>query len=137
MAGVHRGTVGRQAWAGRDRSEILAWLQRLWAEEGQGLWLYAYRGLCTEADGRGRVRADGVLAPAQHFVGHGDWSDPAGLLMTVEVTAGDPDTDRYARVEKPDGYAAAGIPVHLLIDCDDCSVVVFNQPEDGRYRHEE
>ncbi|WP_260859788.1 Uma2 family endonuclease [Streptomyces cupreus] len=85
----------------------------------------------------GRVRPDGVLAPARHFVGHGEWSDAAGVLMAVEVTAGDRDTDWHTRVEKHRGYAAAGIPVHLLIDRDDCSVVVFNQPEDGRYRHEE
>ncbi|MFI5681820.1 Uma2 family endonuclease [Streptomyces cellulosae] len=85
----------------------------------------------------GRARADGVLAPARHFAGHGDWSDPAGVLMAVEVTARDPETDWYARTEKPDGYAAAGIPVYLLIDRDDGSVVVFNQPEGGRYRHEE
>ncbi|MEU9172102.1 Uma2 family endonuclease [Streptomyces sp. NPDC048420] len=57
--------------------------------------------------------------------------------MVVEVTARDPDTDWFMRMVKPDGYAAAGIPVYLLIDRDDCSVVVYNQPEDGRYRHEE
>lgn len=120
-----------------NRSEIVAWLQRLWAGQPCGPWLYAHRGLRTEADDSGRVRPDGVLAPARHFVGHGDWSDPVGVLMAVEVTARDPEADRYVRVEKPDGYAAAGIPVYLLIDRDDCSVVVFNQPEDGRYRHEE
>jgi len=120
-----------------NRSEMLAWLQRLWAGQERGPWLYPYRGLCTEADGMGRVRPDGVLAPSRHFVGHGEWSDPAGVLMVVEVTAGDPDTDWHTRVEKPGGYAAAGIPVHLLIDRDACSLIVFNQPEDGRYRHEE
>jgi Uma2 family endonuclease len=57
--------------------------------------------------------------------------------MAVEVTSYDSDTNQRDRVEKPDGYAAAGIPVYLLIDRDDCSVVVFNQGEDGRYRHEE
>lgn len=57
--------------------------------------------------------------------------------MVVEVTSHDSDTHQRDRVEKPDGYAAAGIPVHLLIDRDDCSVVVFDQPEGGRYRHEE
>ncbi|MEU6140016.1 Uma2 family endonuclease [Streptomyces sp. NPDC047081] len=119
------------------RSETLAWLQRLWAGREQGPWLYGYRGLRTEIGGTGRVRADGVLAPARHFVGLGEWSDPAGVLMVVEVTSGDPDTDWHTRVEKPDGYAAASIPVHLLIDRDNCSVVVFDQPEDGRYRHEE
>lgn len=120
-----------------NRSEIIAWLQRLWAGRAHGPWLYAHRGLRTEADGMGRVRPDAVLAPARHFVGHGDWSEAAGVLMAVEVTAGDAETDWHTRVEKPDGYAAVGIPVHLLIDRDDHSVVVFNQPEDGRYCHEE
>ncbi|GHE45501.1 Uma2 family endonuclease [Streptomyces capitiformicae] len=120
-----------------DRSEIIAWLQRLWAGQADGPWLYGHRGLRTEADGKGRARPDGVLAPARHFVGHGEWSDPAGVLMVVEVTADDPDTDWYTRMEKPDAYAAVGIPVYLFIDRDDCSVVVFNQVEDGRYRHEE
>jgi hypothetical protein len=50
-----------------NRSEIIAWLQRLWAARAQGLWLYAYRGLRTEADGRGRARPDGLLAPVRHF----------------------------------------------------------------------
>ena len=55
----------------------------------------------------------------------------------VEAMTGDPDTDWHTRIEKPDGYAAAGIPVCLLVDRDDCSLIVFDQPEDGRYRHEE
>ncbi|GAA2637301.1 hypothetical protein GCM10010307_34730 [Streptomyces vastus] len=57
--------------------------------------------------------------------------------MAVEVTSYDSDTNRRDRIEKPDGYAAAGIPVYLLIDRDDCSVVVFSQPEGCRYRREE
>ncbi|WP_371598893.1 Uma2 family endonuclease [Streptomyces sp. NBC_00564] len=120
-----------------NRSEILAWLQRVFAQDDLGLWFYPFRGLRTEADEAGRVRADGALAPARHFAGHGEWSSPEGVLMAVEVTADDVDTDRHNRVEKPDGYAAVGIPVYLLIDREDCSVVVFNQPEDGRYRREE
>lgn len=119
-----------------NRSETLAWTQRVFAQGDLGLWLYPFRGLCTEADGAGRFRADGALAPARHFAGHGEWSSPEGMLMAVEVTAGDVDTDRNNRVEKPDGYAAAGIPVCLLIDRDDCSVVVFNQPEEGCYRRQ-
>ncbi|NUS76241.1 MAG: Uma2 family endonuclease, partial [Streptomyces sp.] len=47
------------------------------------------------------------------------------------------ESNQRDRFDKPDGYAAAGIPVYLLIDRDDCSVVVFNQPEKGRYRHQE
>lgn len=57
--------------------------------------------------------------------------------MAVEITSYDSDTNQRDRIDKPDGYAAAGIPVYLLIDRDDCSVVVFNQPEKGRYRHQE
>ncbi|MEW2062093.1 Uma2 family endonuclease [Streptomyces sp. NPDC007002] len=38
------------------------------------------------------------------------------------------------RVEKPDGYAAAGIPVCLLVDREACSVTVFTEPEKGTYR---
>ncbi|MEV0979738.1 hypothetical protein [Streptomyces sp. NPDC049915] len=41
-----------------DRSEIIAWLQRLWAERDRGPWLYASRGLRTEADGAGRPRPE-------------------------------------------------------------------------------
>ncbi|MBA2945134.1 Uma2 family endonuclease [Streptomyces himalayensis] len=119
-----------------NRSEIISWLQGLWAGRARSPWLYVYRGLRTESDGMGRVSADGVLALAGHFVGHGDWSDPGGVLMAVEVTAGDPDTDWFTRMEKPDGYAASGIPVYLLIDRDDCSVTVFTHPEDGRYRRQ-
>lgn len=119
-----------------NRSEIVARLQRVFAQEDLGRWLYAFRGLRVEADGAGRFRVDGALAPDKQFVGHGEWSDPYGVLMAVEVTAGDADTDRHNRVEKPDGYAAAGIPVYLLIDRDDCSVTVFTDPEDGRYRRQ-
>ncbi|MFD3582818.1 Uma2 family endonuclease [Streptomyces sp. NPDC058683] len=120
-----------------NRSEILAWLQRLWTEEPRGLWLYGFRGVRSGAGGADRARVDGVLAPAGHFTGHGEWSEPDGVLMVVAITADDHDSDRHTRTAKPPCYAAAGIPVHLLIDRDDCSVVVFSQPEDGRYRHEE
>lgn len=34
----------------------------------------------------------------------------------------------------PDGYAAAGIPVYLLVDREACSVTVLTEPEKGTYR---
>ncbi|MEU5232534.1 Uma2 family endonuclease [Streptomyces anulatus] len=37
-------------------------------------------------------------------------------------------------VETPDGHAAAGIPVYLLVDREACSVTVFTEPEKGAYR---
>lgn len=54
--------------------------------------------------------------------------------MTVEVTSHDADTDRRDRHEKRDGYAAAGIPVYLLVDREDLAITVFSEPEDGKYR---
>jgi hypothetical protein len=38
------------------------------------------------------------------------------------------------RVDKPAGYAAAGIPVHLLIDRDEGALVVHSKPERGKYQ---
>ncbi|MDQ0788257.1 Uma2 family endonuclease [Streptomyces sp. B3I8] len=120
-----------------DHDQIVAWLQRLCMQHRPELWLYGDRGMKVEGYRKGRARPDGVLAPFGFPAGHGDWSESEGVLMAVEVTSHDSDTHRRDRVEKPDGHAAAGIPVYLLIDRDDCSVVVFNQPEGGRYRHQE
>ncbi|MGW0189692.1 Uma2 family endonuclease [Streptomyces sp. NPDC003362] len=120
-----------------NHDHIIAWLQRLCMQHRPELWLYADRGMKVESYRKGRARPDGVLAPFGFPKGHGDWSGTEGVLMAVEVTSYDSDTHRRDRVEKPDAYAAAGIPVCLLIDRDDHAVVVFDQPEDGRYRHEE
>ncbi|MEU4999660.1 Uma2 family endonuclease [Streptomyces sp. NPDC021622] len=117
-----------------NHREICMWLLRQCMQQRPELGLYQEGGLKTETYRKGRARADGVLAPTGSFKGHGEWSDTSAVLMAVEVTSFDSDTNRRDRVEKPDGYAAAGIPVYLLIDRDDCSVTVFTDPEDGRYR---
>ncbi|MEV0013368.1 Uma2 family endonuclease [Streptomyces tendae] len=132
-----RGRVAVKPTPDGNHSEIVAWLQRLCMQHRPDLWLHAERGLKTEAYRKGRARADGVLVPPGAFKGHGEWSPPDDALMAVEVTSWDADAARRDRVDKPDGYAAAGIPVYLLIDRESCSVVVFNQPENGSYQHEE
>ncbi|MFD3307753.1 Uma2 family endonuclease [Streptomyces sp. NPDC058656] len=119
-----------------NHDQIIAWLQRLCMQHRPELWLYGERGMKVERYRKGRARPDGVLAPFGFPKGHGEWSDAPGVLMAVEVTSFDADTDRRDRIEKPDGYAAAGIPVYLLIDRDDCSVTVFTDPENGRYRRQ-
>ncbi|OIJ69641.1 Uma2 family endonuclease [Streptomyces mangrovisoli] len=88
---------------------------------GQGLKVASYRS--------GRARPDAVLAPVGHFNGQGDWADPDGVLMAVEITSYDSDTHNRDRVEKPRAYAEAGIPVYLLIDRDKDSVVVHSDPD--------
>ncbi|MFF9808959.1 Uma2 family endonuclease [Streptomyces coeruleorubidus] len=59
---------------------------------------------------------------------------PDGALMAVEITSHDRDTDRRDRIDKPVGYAAADIPVYLLIDRDNHTLTVFSEPQDGRYQ---
>ncbi|MFF3461781.1 Uma2 family endonuclease [Streptomyces sp. NPDC002619] len=88
---------------------------------GQGLKVEAYR--------NGRARPDAVLAPVGHFNGQGEWADPEGVLMVVEITSFDSDTHKRDRVEKPQAYGEAGIPVYLLIDRDRMKVVVHSDPD--------
>ncbi|MFE2261825.1 Uma2 family endonuclease [Streptomyces griseosporeus] len=131
------GKVQVKAVTDGNHSEIYMWLLEQCMQARPELRLHPERGLKTEAYRKGRARADAVLVPRGSLRGRGEWSEADGVLMAVEITSYDSDTAQRDRVEKPGGYAAAGIPVYLLIDRDDCSLVVFNQPEDGHYRHEE
>ena len=69
-----------------------------------------------------------------HFRGDGEWSDADGALMAVEITSPDRDTNQRDRIDKPVGYAEADIPVYLLIDRDNNTIVVHSEPKDGRYQ---
>ncbi|WP_369778486.1 Uma2 family endonuclease [Streptomyces sp. R33] len=97
------------------------------------LALYPEQGLKVEQYRAGRARPDGSLAPKGSFAGKSEWADPAHVLLVVEVTSHDADTDRRDRNEKRDGYAAANIPVYLLIDRERHSLTVYSEPADGRY----
>ncbi|PJE96438.1 hypothetical protein CUT44_18210 [Streptomyces carminius] len=117
-----------------DHGAIVMWLLKQCMQQRPELALYPEQGLRVEKYRGGRVRPDDSLAPEDHFVGQGEWAEPDGVLMTVEVTSYDADTDRRDRVERRDGYAAAGIPVYLLVDRDDHSLTVHSEPEGGTYR---
>ncbi|MFE9427169.1 Uma2 family endonuclease [Kitasatospora sp. NPDC006697] len=79
----------------------------------------------------GRARADIVLAPDGSFAGQGEWADAAPVLMVVEVTSYDSDTDARDRREKVSAYAETSIPVYLLIDRERCEVLVYSAPSNG------
>ncbi|WP_432109488.1 Uma2 family endonuclease [Streptomyces sp. AA1529] len=133
------GRIGEKAAPDGDHETIVMWLLRQCMQSRSDLDLHTSQGLKAGAYRKGRVRPDGSLAPIAHFAGQGEWADPAGVLMTVEVTSYDSDTDRRDRrdrQEKPAAYAAAGIPVCLLVDRDRYEVVVHTNPdrEAGRYR---
>ncbi|SEQ02453.1 Uma2 family endonuclease [Streptomyces radiopugnans] len=117
-----------------DHGAIIMWLLKQCMRQRPELALYPEQGIKVEKYRGGRARPDGALVPEDHFAGQGEWAEPGGVLMTVGVTSYDPDTDRRDRVEKRDAYAAAGIPVHLLVDRDDHSVTVHSEPEGGTYR---
>ncbi|MET9105948.1 Uma2 family endonuclease [Streptomyces zhihengii] len=114
---------------------IVMWLLTQCMQQRPDTLLYPEQDLRVSAYRRGRAVADAVLAPVDHFVTHdGMWPEPTGVLMAVEVTSHDADTDRRDRVEKRDAYAQAGIPVHLLVDRDADRLVVHADPSDGTYR---
>lgn len=75
---------------------------------------------------------DKVIAPKGHFLDLTEaWTLPKGIVMVVEATSSRPETDREV---KRLGYAAAGVPLYLLIDRSKKEVVLFSEPRDGDYR---
>ncbi|MEU7278926.1 Uma2 family endonuclease [Streptomyces sp. NPDC045431] len=119
-----------------DHDEMIMWLLEQCMHHRPDLRLYPERGLVVEGYRKGRARSDGALAPRRYFAGHGEWADPSGVLMTVEVTSYDSDTDLRDRKEKGTGYAQAGIPVFLLVDRDSDTLVVHSDPSHGTYQQQ-
>lgn len=130
------GRTGVKKVTDGNHGAITMWLIRQCMQARPDLDLDPTQGLKVERYRRGRARPDGTLAPVAHFAGQEDWADPAGVLMTVEITSYDSDTGRRDREEKPLAYAAAGIPVYLLIDQDACTATVHSTPDRvaGAYR---
>ncbi|MFE0406029.1 Uma2 family endonuclease [Streptomyces nigra] len=130
------GRIGVKAVTDGDHSTIVSWPARRCMQTRPDLDLYQGQGLRVEAYREGRAKPDAVLAPEAHFAGHGEWADPSGTLMVVEVTSYDSDTDRRDRYEKPAAYGQAEIPVHLLIDRDSRTLTVHSSPDRkiGGYR---
>ncbi|MEU9626225.1 Uma2 family endonuclease [Streptomyces luteogriseus] len=117
-----------------NHREIFVWLQEQCMQHRPDLRVYGESGVRTEAYRKGRARTDGAVALKGHFKGHGEWSASNGILMAVEITSHDRDTNQRDRIDKPVGYAAVDIPVYLLIDRDSSTVVVYSEPRDGRYQ---
>ncbi|MFJ1752034.1 Uma2 family endonuclease [Kitasatospora sp. NPDC088134] len=132
MEFIH-GRIGVKAVPDGDHDEIIRWVMKQCMQQRPDLWLYPERGLRVETYRKGNAKPDGVLAPDGNFAGQGEWADPDQVVMVVEVTSYDSDTDRRDRDEKPRAYAETGIPVYLLVDRDSCEVLVHSEPEDGQY----
>jgi Uma2 family endonuclease len=127
------GKLGAKPSPDRDHQEVIAWLQQRFALAEPELWLYPSNEIKIQADRGGRAIPDATLAPDGTFVGQPLWKNPDGILMAVEVTSFDSDTDRRDRTQEPHAYAETGIPVYLLVDRSSCETVVYSRPVDGRY----
>ncbi|WP_233416456.1 Uma2 family endonuclease [Streptomyces sp. N35] len=117
-----------------DHGSIIMWLIRQCMMQRPELGLHPEQGLRIDTCRKGCIKPDGALAPIDYFAGQGEWASPGGVLMTVEVTSKDRDTDLRDRQEKPGAYAYAGIPVYLLVDRDEHKVIVYSSPENGTYQ---
>ncbi|AUA14797.1 Uma2 family endonuclease [Streptomyces sp. SID8382] len=126
------GKIGVTPVPDGDHGRIIQWLARICIQAHPELWLHD-QGLKVETYRNGHARPDGTLAHGDAFVGQGEWADADSVLMVVEVTSYDSDTDRRDRVEKPRAYAETGIPVYLLVDREAGEVTVFSEPDGVRY----
>lgn len=126
-------TLGVKPLPDGNHGRIIAWLTRVCIQARPELWLYPDQGLKIQTCRTGRARPDGALVPLDAFVGEGEWAEPDKVLMAVEVTSYDNDTNNRDRREKPAAYAQSGIPVYLLIDRDTCEVAVHSEPDGQRY----
>jgi hypothetical protein len=91
------------------------------------------KGLIVPAvGGEGRVIPDMTFVPAKLglFRGAPPWMPASGVAMVVEVTSSSPDHDRNA---KRRAYAAARIPLYLLIDRQRREVTLFGDPARDEY----
>jgi len=127
------GKVGVKAVPDGDHGSIIVWLIRQCMQSRPELDVYTDQGLKVETYRNGRARPNAVVVPRRHLAGQPEWSSPEGVLMAVEVTSFDADTDQRDRVEKPRAYAEAAIPLYLLIDRDTCEATIHSEPANGKY----
>jgi Uma2 family endonuclease len=82
----------------------------------------------TAGQTRNRVIPDATFAPRamRLFRGSPSWMEPAGISMIVEVTSIRAERDRVA---KRRCYAAAAIPLYLLIDREHATVTLHSDPD--------
>ncbi|MFD3509538.1 Uma2 family endonuclease [Nocardia sp. NPDC058666] len=128
------GKLGFKTVPDGDHNRIINWLLLLLMPLAPGLFLHQGQGLKINGYRDSRARPDGVVAPLDAFVGHGEWAPSRDTVMAVEVTSHDSDTNKRDRVEKPTAYAEAGIPLYLLVDRDTAEIVLYSEPNDGRYQ---
>ncbi|AUG77733.1 hypothetical protein CFP65_2922 [Kitasatospora sp. MMS16-BH015] len=79
----------------------------------------------------GRFIPDGTISPVGHFADAAPWAESAGVHLVFEVTSANPTRDRE---QKRRGYAAAEIPLYLLVDRSEAKVTLYWAPEGDDYQ---
>lgn len=130
------GKVGVKAVSDNVHAAMVFWLIRQCIQHRPEWDLLTGLGLKVETYREGRAIPDGCLVPSDRIMGapRAEWVEPDGVLMTVEVTSWDRDTNQRDRIDKPRAYAEAGIPVFLLVDRDSREVTVHSEPKNGEYQ---
>jgi Uma2 family endonuclease len=103
-------------------------LEQVFTRSATRMHVSGNKGLIVSAvTGQNLVIPDLAFAPADLslFVDAPPWMPPAGVVMVVEVTSSMPDRDRTA---KRRAYAAALIPLYLLVDRDEQQIILFAEP---------
>jgi Uma2 family endonuclease len=90
-------------------------------------------GGCGLSTPLGRFIPDMTVAERGTFDEGPSWGDARGILLVLETTASHPAIDREA---KRRAYAAAGIPLYLLVDRKAREVALFSTPEGEKYHAE-
>lgn len=83
----------------------------------------ATKGVITPS---GRFIPDLTVCPDGTFEDEEPWMPPDSILLVAETTSTNPGRDRWA---KRKGYAAAGIPLYLLVDREQRTVVLHSDPD--------
>jgi Uma2 family endonuclease len=83
----------------------------------------------------GEYVPDGIAAPKGAFADR-DWhTEPDNVLMVLEVTSREKNKGDKDRGPKRKGYAAADIPLYLLVDRYERKITIFSDPRGGDYHH--
>ncbi|MFD0686159.1 Uma2 family endonuclease [Actinomadura fibrosa] len=106
-----------------------------WVRDVHGLRLHRNLTLISP---EGEYVPDGIAASKGAFAGREWHSEPDGVVMVLEVTSGSPRDRKGAerdRGPKRRGYAAADIPLYLLIDRLDGKATIFSEPRGDEYTY--
>lgn len=75
---------------------------------------------------------DLTIGPIEIFSGSDLWVHPTGVELVVEVTS--PTSEQRDRETKRHAYAAANIPLYLLVDRKNKSVTLFSEPDGDEFK---